>query len=199
MNVELLHNVKKLRVLVIGDFMIDKYIEGSVSRISPEAPVPVLAVKNKISKLGGAGNVVNNLAMLGASIRVAGCIGTDIDGIWLKEELSRRNIDTSYLKQEDKTQTIVKTRLVSKKQQFLRYDEETIQDVSDTFVEFIIANIEDVFKKIDVLIISDYGKGTIREDLAQVLIGYANKNNIISIVDPKGKDYKKYCMHSKSE
>ena len=81
MNVELLHNVKKLRVLVIGDFMIDKYIEGSVSRISPEAPVPVLAVKNKISKLGGAGNVVNNLAMLGASIRVAGCIGTDIDGI----------------------------------------------------------------------------------------------------------------------
>ena len=192
MNVELLHNVKKLRVLVIGDFMIDKYIEGSVSRISPEAPVPVLAVKNKISKLGGAGNVVNNLAMLGASIRVAGCIGTDIDGIWLKEELSRRNIDTSYLRQEDNTQTIVKTRLVSKKQQFLRYDEETIQDVSDTFVEFIIANIEDVFKKIDVLIISDYGKGTIREDLAQVLIGYANKNNIISIVDPKGKDYKKY-------
>ncbi len=192
MNVELLHKIKDLSVLVIGDFMVDKYIEGSVSRISPEAPVPVLEVKNKKSKLGGAGNVVNNISTLGASIKIVGCVGTDADGTWLIQKMSERDIDTSYLRQEKDIQTISKTRLVSKKQQFLRLDEETVKEVSDEFCDFVVENLDEIFEKVDVLIISDYGKGTIRKDLAQTLIRYANGHNIISVVDPKGKDYSKY-------
>lgn len=193
MNVELLHKIKDLNVLVIGDFMIDKYIEGSVSRISPEAPVPVLEVKSKKSKLGGAGNVVNNISTLGANIKIVGCVGTDTDGTWLVQKMNERGIDTTYLKQEENAQTIVKTRLVSKKQQFLRLDEEKIQDVSDEFCDFVVENLDGIFDGVDVLIVSDYGKGTIRKDLAQALIQYANEHNIISVVDPKGKDYSKYC------
>ena len=95
MNVELLHNIRKLNVLVVGDFMIDKYIEGNVSRLSPEAPVPVLEVARKSSKLGGAGNVVNNIATLGANIKIVGCIGADDDGNWMVEEFSNKGINTS--------------------------------------------------------------------------------------------------------
>ena len=192
MNVELLHKIKDLSVLVIGDFMVDKYIEGSVTRISPEAPVPVLEVKTKKRKLGGAGNVVNNISILGANIKVVGCVGKDADGDWLIQKMNERGIDTSYLRQEKGTQTISKTRLVSKKQQFLRLDEETIKAVSDEFCNFIEENLDEIFEEVDVLIISDYGKGTIREDLAQILIRFANGHNIISIVDPKGKNYQKY-------
>lgn len=192
MNIERLHDIKKLKILVIGDFMIDKYIDGKVNRISPEAPVPILEVKSKESKLGGAGNVVNNLATLGAKIRVVGCIGTDTDGSWMVKKMNQQGIDTDYLRQQSTVQTIVKTRLVSKKQQFLRLDEEIIQDVSDEFCDFVMENLKKIFRQVDVLIISDYGKGTIRKDLAQTLISYANEHSIISIVDPKGTDYSKY-------
>lgn len=192
MDVEFLHNIKTLNILVIGDFMVDKYIEGNVSRISPEAPVPVLEVTNKISKLGGAGNVVNNIAMLGAKVRTVGCIGLDIDGQWIKGELNSKDIDTNFLMQSENVKTIVKTRLVSKKQQFLRCDEEVIQDASDEFYGFVSENIDSIFEQVDVLIISDYGKGTIRKDIAQLLIRYANTKHIVSVVDPKGTDYTKY-------
>lgn len=193
MNVELLHNIRKLNVLVVGDFMIDKYIEGNVSRLSPEAPVPVLEVARKSSKLGGAGNVVNNIATLGANIKIVGCIGADDDGNWMVEEFSNKGINTSYLWMNKECRTIVKTRLVSKKQQFIRFDEEEIKDSPDSFVESVYENIDNIFDNVDVLIISDYGKGTIRKDLAQMLIQYANSKEIISVIDPKGKDYTKYC------
>ena len=192
MNIELLHKIKDLNILVIGDFMIDKYIEGNVSRISPEAPVPVLEVKSKKSKLGGAGNVVNNISTLGAKIKIVGCVGNDEDGSWMIQKMSQQGIDTSYLRQDKTAQTIVKTRLVSKKQQFLRLDEEKIQDASDEFRNFVHDNLEIIFEDVDVLIVSDYGKGTVTKDIAQTLIQYANKKNIPSVVDPKGKDYSKY-------
>ena len=108
MNIELLHKIHDLKILVLGDFMIDKYIDGNVSRISPEAPVPVLEVKSKKSKLGGAGNVVNNLTMLGAKVRIVGCIGSDEDGNWLKEQLSEWGSDTEYLMQNSKVKTLQK-------------------------------------------------------------------------------------------
>lgn len=193
MNVELLNNVKQLNILVVGDFMIDKYIEGDVTRISPEAPVPVLRVTSKKSKLGGAGNVVNNLAMLGAKIRVAGCIGADENGNQLMKELGELGVDTRYLEHNEDIQTITKTRLVSKKQQFLRYDEEEVKDVPESFCGLIRNNLEEVFRGIQILVISDYGKGSIRKELSQMLISYAAQNGISSLVDPKGTDYEKYA------
>ena len=192
MNVELLNRVKQLNILVVGDYMIDKYIEGNVTRISPEAPVPVLRVTSKKSKLGGAGNVVNNLAMLGAKIRVVGCVGADADGDQLKEKLRELGADIRYFEQNKDVQTITKTRLVSKKQQFLRYDEEVVKDVPNSFCDWIRNNLEEMFRGIQILIISDYGKGTVRKELSQMLISYAAQNGISSLVDPKGKNYEKY-------
>lgn len=191
-NIEALHDIKKLNVLVFGDFMVDKYISGSVSRISPEAPVPVLEVKSKKSRLGGAGNVVKNIAILGAKTRAVGCIGKDDDGEWLINELKSHGSDIRFLKQNQECHTIVKTRLVSKNQQFLRMDEEVVKDVSDKFCRMIKENIIDIFEGIDVLVISDYAKGVVRGVLSRFLIEYANQKGIISIVDPKGTDYEKY-------
>lgn len=192
-NIEALHNIRNLNVLVFGDFMVDKYISGSVSRISPEAPVPVLEVKSKKSKLGGAGNVVKNIAVLGARTRTIGCIGTDEDGEWLLNELKAHGADVHFMKQSKDYHTIVKTRLVSKNQQFLRMDEETIKDISDEFFQMVKENVEEIFRNIDVFVISDYAKGAVRGDLSRFFIDYANQKGIITIVDPKGKDYTKYA------
>ena len=129
MTVEKLKRIKDVRVLLFGDFMVDKYIYGKVSRISPEAPVPVLQVTKKQTKLGGAGNVVNNVMTLGAKVRVLGCIGKDADGGWIISELAENGIETEHIQQFSHVNTISKTRLLSKNQQFLRYDEEKIQGI----------------------------------------------------------------------
>ena len=92
MTIEKLNKIADIRVLLFGDFMVDKYIHGKVSRISPEAPVPVLEVTARQTKLGGAGNVVNNIMTLGASVRVLGCVGDDADGDWILSELSEKGI-----------------------------------------------------------------------------------------------------------
>lgn len=192
MDIEKLHLLKDIKALIVGDFMVDKYIQGNVKRISPEAPVPILEVKSKSSKLGGAGNVVNNIISLGGKTRVIGCVGDDHNGNWLIEKLKEQNVDISYLKKYNEVQTICKTRLVAKNQQFLRYDEEIIRDIPHIYEEFISENIEEVLNDIQVIIISDYAKGTITNNLSQLVITQANLKNIPVVVDPKGKDYSKY-------
>ena len=192
MNIEELKKINNKTILVFGDLMVDKYITGNVSRISPEAPVPILAVTNKQSKLGGAGNVINNVTSLGGKTKILGCVGNDEDGSWITKTLSQRGIDISYLKCSDEVKTISKTRLVSKNQQFLRFDEEIIKDIPKSYEEYVIKNIEEIFADVDVLVVSDYGKGTVTKTLCEFLIQTANKKNIPSIVDPKGTDYSKY-------
>lgn len=192
MQVDQLHEIKNSHVLIYGDFMIDKYIMGNVTRISPEAPVPILQVTKKVSKLGGAGNVVNNIMTLGAATRVIGCVGTDSDGEWIGNRLKEKGADVRFLGMENQVKTIVKTRVVSKNQQYMRLDEEEIKDIPDTYVTNIRQNIDKVLDDITVIIISDYGKGAITKELAQFIITEANSRNIPIVVDPKGKDYSKY-------
>ena len=192
MNFDRLHSINKLNILVFGDFMVDQYIIGNVNRISPEAPVPILEVENKYSRLGGAGNVINNLVHLGANVRAMGYFGNDQNGTWIREELEKAGVDTGFLVLLESVQTIVKTRLISKNQQFLRLDEEIIADAPDCFYEFTSLRLKEIFKDIVTLIISDYGKGTVTERLCKILIDYANINNIPVIVDPKGTNYSKY-------
>lgn len=192
MDIEKLHLLKNIKVLIVGDFMVDKYIQGNVKRISPEAPVPILEVKSKSSKLGGAGNVVNNITSLGGKTRVIGCVGDDYNGNWLIEKLREQNVDISYLKKYHEVQTICKTRLVSKNQQFLRYDEEIIKQIPQIYEEFISKNIDTILNDIQVIIISDYAKGTVTNDLSQLFITQGNLRNIPVVVDPKGKNYLKY-------
>lgn len=192
MKVDRLHDISKCKVLIYGDFMVDKYIMGNVKRISPEAPVPILEVTKKNSKLGGAGNVVNNIIALGASTRVLGCVGDDADGLWIIERLNKRSADTAFMQMNSDVMTIVKTRVVSKKQQYIRLDEERIQDIPDTYEAYVRNNIEEILKDISVIIISDYGKGAVTKQIAGFLIDKANDRNIPVVVDPKGSDYSKY-------
>ena len=192
MNIDNFASISDLNVLICGDLMVDKYIIGDVKRISPEAPVPILEIVSQESKLGGAGNVINNVTSLGAKTRVLGCIGEDFDGKWIKNQLSYNGTDVTFLGSNSNTKTITKTRLVSRNQQFLRLDDEKIKDIPFEYEEYLSANIQKVFSNINVLIISDYAKGTITKTLAQLLINYANQNNIPIVVDPKGKDFSKY-------
>ena len=129
MKIERLLDISKKQVLVFGDFMVDRYLYGNVNRISPEAPVPVISMEKEQLKLGGAGNVVNNLVSLGASVKVLGCIGNDKPGEFIIGAFSNDKINTSYFKQYDELQTIQKTRIVSKKQQFMRIDQENIDEL----------------------------------------------------------------------
>ena len=186
-----LDNFNRLKVLVLGDFMLDKYIMGSVKRISPEAPVPVINVKKKEVHLGGAGNVINNICSLGATARIISCIGKDESGDYLIRRMNDKGVDTRFIWQKEEEQTIVKTRVVSKGQQFLRYDEETVRDVCEEYVEYVEKNLEAIFEDINIVIISDYGKGNVTFDSAQTVIRKARNKNIPVIIDPKGSDYKK--------
>lgn len=192
MEIEKLFKIKDINVLVFGDYMVDKYIIGDVSRISPEAPVPVIEVKSKIQKLGGAGNVVNNLISLGAKVRTLGCIGNDLAGEFLIENFKSNNIDISYFKKYNLINTIIKTRVVSKNQQFLRIDEETKEPLLIDYLNFIKLNKDKIFEDIDVLIISDYAKGAVTKEVTELLISKAREKSIPIIVDPKGNNYSKY-------
>ena len=145
MKVEMLSKIKEETILVFGDYMVDKYIDGNVSRISPEAPIPVVEVNNKLLRLGGAGNVVNNIIALGAKVRVIGCVGDDEDGNFFVNNLNDARVDTNFLKKYKDRKTIVKTRIVSRNQQFLRLDEEKIKEVPEEYKSFIISNLEKVF------------------------------------------------------
>lgn len=192
MTIERLSQIKDTCVLLFGDFMVDKYIYGDVTRISPEAPVPVLKVTSKQMRLGGAGNVVNNLISLGACVRVLGCMGKDTNGEWIISELSDKGINTEHIMQHPQIRTISKTRLISNKQQFLRYDEEIIKDIPTEYIAYIKKNKNIIFENVQVVIISDYGKGAVTKETAQFLISSANELNIPTVIDPKGKDYGKY-------
>lgn len=192
MNIETLHKLKDITVLVFGDYMVDRYINGKVNRISPEAPVPVIEVTNEFQKLGGAGNVINNIISLGGNVRALGCIGKDNAGDFIIKYFDDKKIDISYFKQFYEISTIIKTRIVSKSQQFLRIDEEKKENLLKIYVDYVKENIDSIFNGINSLVISDYGKGNVTEEISQLLINEANVRKIPVIIDPKGKKYEKY-------
>lgn len=180
------------KIVVFGDFMIDEYLDGSVSRISPEAPVPVVHVKSNTRRLGGAGNVVRNLSALGASVAAVSYIGNDSDGKWLMERLNGYGIDISGIVQGDDTITSIKTRVTAQNQQLLRYDREIVKDAPESYVEKLSQIINGVLSDACAVIISDYGKGVVTPSTAKAVISAARKANIPVVVDPKGNDYSKY-------
>ncbi len=183
----------RCKVLVIGDLMIDEYLWGSVDRISPEAPVQVVAVDRENSTLGGAGNVVKNLVALGAQAAVAGVIGADSQGAMIVRMLAEHHVDTDGLIQDAARPTTRKTRIIGGHQHVLRIDRETRQAVSRTDIAQIVRFVEDRVHQCDILLLSDYGKGLLSESLVQQVIGVANKTKKPVIVDPKGLNFKKYA------
>ncbi|HSX10757.1 MAG TPA: PfkB family carbohydrate kinase [Chlamydiales bacterium] len=181
---------KPFKVLVLGDFMLDTYTTGRVKRISPEAPVPVMEVLKQESRPGGAGNVVLNLTTLGASVVAVGRIGNDAEGSELKKCLSCA--DTSVLLVEPNYKTPVKNRLIADNQQLIRVDFETIQPLCPEVESAIVEKLELLIPQVQIVALSDYGKGFLTHRLIAECLRIAKRANVPTIVDPKGTDFTKY-------
>ncbi len=183
---------KKPNILVIGDLMIDHYLWGTCDRISPEAPVQVVNVKKESSVLGGAGNVINNLFALGANVDVISVVGDDLVANELKDLFDKINVSRDGLIVEKNRKTSKKSRLIASQQQVLRYDMESIDDISSQSSDKILNKLKEDIKKYDSIILSDYGKGVLTSSLTKEIIKLANENKVKVLADPKGKDYSKY-------
>ena len=175
------------KLLVIGDVMLDRYWHGSASRVSPEAPVPVVQISNREDRPGGAGNVALNIAALGSAVRLVGVVGDDETGLELLSRLKAAGVYCDFLQSEEKP-TITKLRIVSQHQQLIRLDFEKAFEASD------IIGLQDKAKSLvddsQVMVLSDYGKGALQDIID--LIDLGRSRNIPIIVDPKGTNFTKY-------
>ena len=186
------HSFHPFKALVLGDFLLDNYTIGRVSRISPEAPVPVMEVVSEESKAGGAGNAVLNLLSLGAFVFAMGRIGSDAKGVELRAHLTEKGTDTTALFVETSYKTPVKNRFVSDSQQLLRVDFETIAPLSSEIELQALAQLKEIVPQVQVIAISDYGKGFLSNRLIQAAIELGKLFKVPVIVDPKGSDFSKY-------
>jgi D-beta-D-heptose 7-phosphate kinase/D-beta-D-heptose 1-phosphate adenosyltransferase len=180
------------KILVIGDLMIDHYIMGDCSRISPEAPVQVVNVKDEKSVLGGAGNVVNNILSLGGSADILSVVGDCNNTLHLQQLLAENNISDEFLIVERGRISSKKTRIIASKQQVVRYDSESVADISSANEKALFELFTKIIANYKVVILSDYGKGVLTDTLTHRIITLATKHNIKVLVDPKGDDYAKY-------
>jgi rfaE bifunctional protein kinase chain/domain len=190
---QLFEGIKKLNVLVIGDLMIDAYTWGKVTRISPEAPVPVVNVAKTESRLGGAGNVVMNLVSLGANPFVVSAVGDDARGIELKNLLTQQGVDVSGIVEDASRPTTVKERVLAGSQQLLRIDAETDQLVSPDISLQLLENVKHLIPKMHVVIFEDYDKGVLSESLIQEVIALAKMHHVPTVVDPKKRNFFSYA------
>lgn len=189
---KILSKFNKAKVLVIGDLMLDEFIWGSVSRISPEAPVPVVLIDKSSFMPGGASNVMNNIRSLGGQVYACGVIGQDQNGAILADELRQRAVNTDGIFVEPLKPTIKKTRIIAQHQQVVRVDKETHGLISPEVHSRISNFIEKVIKDVDAVIIEDYGKGLIQPKLIKHVIKLAKQNKKIIAVDPKEDHFSYY-------
>lgn len=182
----------KPNILVVGDLMIDHYLWGSCERISPEAPVQVVDIAKETTVLGGAGNVINNLNTLGATVSVSSVIGDDDIGDELIEMLNTIGVDSQNIITQNGRKTSKKSRVIAVSQQILRYDKESKNSISDESVQKILTSLENLISSFDMVILSDYGKGVLTDELCQGIIALAKSANVRVLVDPKGSDFSKY-------
>ncbi|HSX14281.1 MAG TPA: D-glycero-beta-D-manno-heptose-7-phosphate kinase [Chlamydiales bacterium] len=184
-------NFRPFKVLVLGDFLLDTYTTGKVRRISPEAPVPVMEVLRHEERPGGAGNVALSLHALGGEVTCVGRVGDDESGESLKKLLSA--MDLSALMIEETYPTPVKNRLIADSQQLLRVDRETITPLKQELEETLLLRLKTLIPTMQVIALSDYGKGFLTNRLICETIQLARAANIPVIVDPKGTDFTKYA------
>lgn len=189
----LLERARRVRVLVVGDLMLDVYLRGSASRISPEAPVPVVRVRERWHALGGAANVARNVVALGAACELVGCIGGDEPGAQLRDEVERAGIGARGIRVAPGRPTTVKTRLVARNQQIARFDTELEEDVgSDSAVE-LIAAIEALAPGADVIILEDYDKGVLAPAVIAAALEAGRRLGVPVVVDPKERHFFDYA------
>jgi D-glycero-beta-D-manno-heptose-7-phosphate kinase len=187
----IISNFKNANILVVGDLILDEFIWGTVDRISPEAPVPVVLQKKRSYMPGGAANVANNLRSLGCRVAIAGKIGDDAEGKLLLSEMKKRGVNSDGVVIDKNTPTIVKTRIIAQHQQVVRVDREAVGLSADSTQE-ISDHILKHLDKFDALIIEDYGKGVINPGLLDMICPAARKLNKIISVDPKEEHFDYY-------
>jgi len=182
---KLFHQITQLKVAVVGDVMLDTYWLGNVDRISPEAPVPVVALNKKEQRIGGAANVALNIAALGAAVSMISVLGKDDEGEQLTKLLSGNNINTQYLVHSEHRITTNKIRIISRNQHMMRLDAEIAEDINTTDEERLLFAFENYLaaENPHVVILEDYNKG---------IITVCNKQNILTTVDPKRKNFFAY-------
>ncbi|VAY87047.1 ADP-heptose synthase / D-glycero-beta-D-manno-heptose 7-phosphate kinase [hydrothermal vent metagenome] len=183
--------IKKPNILVVGDLMIDHYIYGETTRISPEAPVQVIDVNHETTVLGGAGNVVNNLVSLGSDVTIMSVVGDDKNSHELTNMLDHIKVN-HFLICEKNRKTSKKSRIIASHQQVVRYDNETKNDITNKNELNLLEKFTNNIIKYDIVILSDYAKGTLTFFLTSKLIEIANSHNIKVLVDPKDNNYTKY-------
>jgi len=190
---EIVEDFRNQKILIIGDLMVDKYIRGNVDRISPEAPVQIVDVKEEDSVPGGMGNTVRNLRALDTQVSVLSVVGDDSFGRWLYHEFEKLDLNTNGILTSETRSTTVKTRIVAADHhQLLRYDRETRKPIDTRTQMQLIEIIKDRIMTASCVLISDYGKGVITQDVLNTAIFEAHSYKIPVIVDPKGGDFSKY-------
>lgn len=182
----------KAKILVLGDVMLDEFIWGKVSRISPEAPVPVVNITSESMTLGGAANVVANLNSLGGTVYLAGVIGQDRAGEIFKAELKKRRISNEGLVVDKNRRTTLKSRIIAHSQQVVRMDRENKENIDGKTREKLVNYVKNLIPRIDALIISDYGKGLITKNLLDELLPIFKKAQKYITVDPKLNNFFNY-------
>jgi D-beta-D-heptose 7-phosphate kinase/D-beta-D-heptose 1-phosphate adenosyltransferase len=190
--IEIIENFGRPKLLVVGDIMVDHFIWGQVSRISPEAPVPVVEVHEENLLLGGSANVVNNIFALEGRVSLAGVLGSDDMGDRLIGEFRARDIDIRGIVRETNRPTTVKTRVVAQGQQVVRFDRESAEPVRQDSISRMLAYIGMIREQLDAVIISDYSKGVVTKPLLDGIRELVAGRNIVVCVDPKQDDFSLY-------
>jgi len=184
--------VKRPAILVVGDAMVDRYIWGSAKRLSPEAPVPVVDVKDETNTPGGAANVAQNLFKLNADVMLCSVIGNDEAGRILKEQLQQEGVNPEAIIIDESRPTTVKIRVMAGSHQLLRVDKESTRAVPKSIEDKLLKAIELKIASVDLILLSDYNKGLLSESFTPKLISLCNKKKKKVAIDPKGLNYEKY-------
>lgn len=183
---------RNIKALVIGDLMLDEYLWGKAERISPEAPVQVVDVTREDLRLGGAGNVVNNLVALGCQVAVCSVIGGDENGTHLRHAFTGKGVELDGVFEDPLRRTSKKTRVIAANQQIVRIDRESKDEISAPLEEQIIGFLTARASQFDVILVSDYLKGVLTGKVLAAVCAIGKRHNIPVVVDPKGTDYRKY-------
>jgi rfaE bifunctional protein kinase chain/domain len=183
-----------LKVAVVGDVMLDTYWWGKVERVSPEAPVPVVALHKKEQRIGGAGNVALNTISLGAETTLFSVVGDDEDADVLINLLQEQHISTKYIIKSSERITTNKIRIMGRNQQMMRLDAEVTHEISEDDEDLLVKNFTSFVKRYQpaVVIFEDYDKGVLKESLIQKIIAVCKEHDIVTTVDPKRKHFFSY-------
>ncbi len=189
---EIFSSFNRLNVLILGDIMLDAYVWGKVERISPEAPVPVVVAQRREFRLGGAGNVVLNVAALGANAVICSVVGRDGYGDQLRRILAENNLSQEGIIQSDERITTVKERIIAGSQQVVRVDTETDAPIAEADRRALVERAKHLAETADVIIFEDYDKGVLNRETIAELIAFANQRGIPTVVDPKKRNFLHY-------